>query len=123
MLRNIVRHYSTRPIVERLFEILGSSSKYSRELELNKLIQPNEKISVNLMNEIIKYWKDENSTKHALHLFDMNQSKYLSFKDLHEETNRWANVLTGKEYGLREGNTVSRVFLFLLFDLNLNDLG
>lgn len=106
MIRNSVRYYSTRPVVDKLVDILRSSSKYSKESELNQLTQSNEKISMNLMNEIIKCWKDENPTKHALCLSDINRTKYLTFKDLHEETNRLANVLTGKDYSLREGNTV-----------------
>jgi len=112
IIRESIRRFSTRPIVDKLFNILQSSSQDEKQAKLGHFIktdlQQEETIYPNLVNDIIHRWAIDQPTKEALWTCETNngECQKLTFNDVCNQSSRIANVLTGKEYNLTPGQTV-----------------
>ncbi len=107
-----IRRFSTRPIVDKLFSTVQTSSYHEKQIKLDQLIniylQQEQTVFPNLVNDVIQQWAIEQPRKEALWTSDVNnnESEKFTFSDLYKQSSRLANVLIGKEFNLTAGKTV-----------------
>jgi len=112
MIKESMRRFSTRPIVDKLFNSVQSSSHHEKQIKLSHLIntylQQEQMVFPNLVNDVIRQWAIEQPRKDALWTCDTNNNECekFTFNDLYKQSSRLANVLTGKEFNLTAGRTV-----------------
>jgi len=112
VMRGSVQRLATRPVIDKLFNVLQSSSQDERQMKLGNFIdtylQHRETVYPNLLNNIIHRLAIEQPTNQALWACETqtNESQKLTFNDVHTQSSRLANVLTGKEFNLTPGKSV-----------------
>ena len=112
MMTGSIRRFSTRRIVDKLFNVF-QSSKDERQMKLGDFIdnylREGKNVDSNILNDVIHRWAIEQPTRDALWTYGSNNNEChkLTFNDVHTQSSRFANVLTGKEFDLTPGKTVS----------------
>ncbi|CAF0904350.1 unnamed protein product [Rotaria sp. Silwood1] len=112
MIRKATRLLSTRSVVEKLFNVVQSSSYDERQTKLDHFIdtyaQLRKAIYPNLVNDVIQRWATEQPKREALWMCENknNESQKLTFDDVYKQSCRLANVLTNKDFDLTPGQTV-----------------
>lgn len=112
MLKETLRRITTKPIVDRLLNIVQLPSQDDALIKLTQLIkthtQQKEVDDCNLINDVIQRWAIEEPKKVALRTekTNKNECQQFTFDDLRTQSSRFANVLTGKDFDLEPGKTV-----------------
>ncbi|CAF4217500.1 unnamed protein product, partial [Rotaria sordida] len=107
-----IRRLSTKPVVDKLFNVVQSSSCNERQTQLNHLLdtyaQQGKAISHNLINDVLQRWAVEQPKREALWMCESegDESQKLTFDDIHKQSCRLANTFTNREYNLTPGQTV-----------------
>ncbi|CAF2438222.1 unnamed protein product [Rotaria sp. Silwood2] len=106
------RQLSTKSVIDKLFNVVQSSSYDERQTKLDHLIdtyaRQRKAIYPNLVNDVIQRWALEQPKREALWMCESksNESEILTFDDVYKQSCRLANVLTNEEFDLAPGQTV-----------------
>lgn len=110
MMRGSIRRFSTGPMVDELLNIAQLSGQHERPIQLAQLIksQMEKTVTSDLLTDVIHRWSLEQPARVILQTQEMNKDRYqkFTFNDIHTQSSRLANVLTGKEFDLTLGKTV-----------------
>lgn len=112
MLRESIRRISSKSLADRLLNIIQLSSQDDKLIRLTQLIktqtQQKDTEDGNLISDVIRRWAIEQPKKVALSTGKPNHGEYqqFTFDELHAQASRFANVLAGKDFNLKPGNTV-----------------
>lgn len=113
MLIRAIRRLSTRtPVFSRFYNIIESSSTNDKQQILEQVSHALRKernaLPVNSLHDLIQHRANEEPKKEALFFAGnkINECQILTFDDVYQQTCRWSNALSGKEFGLEKGQTV-----------------
>jgi hypothetical protein len=109
----IIRYISTQSIVDKWFNAFQSKTHEEQQTKLAQCIeysfQQDQSNYANLIRNIIHRWVIEQPKTEALWTYeiDNHNCQKLTFNDIYTQSSRLADVLTGNQFNLTAGKSVS----------------
>jgi hypothetical protein len=111
----IIRCISTRSIVDKWFNAFESKTHEEQQAKLGQCIeyslQQEQWNYFNLIRDIIHRWVIEQPKTEALWTYetDSHNCQKLTFNDIYTQSSSLADVLTGSQFNLTAGKSVSKL--------------